>query len=194
MNRTWPHGAVRAEAMRWAADLAADPCTVYLDTETTGFGAGAEIVDIAIVDGAGRVLLDSLVRPVNPIPVESSAVHGIYDHHVVDARSWPDVCAEALALLAGRPVVVYNAPFDRAMLGHCCGRHGIAWDAASVRWECAMREYAKYRGVRNPTRGGWAWQKLEIAAVQIGSRPGGHRALADALVCRDVVIAMAEGR
>lgn len=191
---TWPHEPVREEARAWATAIAADPRTVYLDTETTGFGSAAEIVDIAIVDARGQVLLDCLVRPVGAIPPDASAIHGICDHHVAAAAPWPDICREALGLLAGRPVVVYNASYDRDMLGYACVRHGIAWDVEMVRWECAMRAYAKYRGTRNPSRGGWKWHRLEVAAIQVGASPGGHRALGDALACREVVLAMAEGR
>ena len=48
------------------AHLARQP--LYLDTETTGLGRSAEIVDICIVDDAGQVLVDTLVRPRFPIP------------------------------------------------------------------------------------------------------------------------------
>ena len=58
---------LRAAAVAWAREVAADPGTLYLDTETTGFG-DADVVDIAVVDNRGRVLLNSLVRPTRPFP------------------------------------------------------------------------------------------------------------------------------
>lgn len=41
------------------------PTTIYLDTETTGLDAffGDEIVEIAIIDEKGKVLLNTLVQP-----------------------------------------------------------------------------------------------------------------------------------
>lgn len=54
-------GSARQAAVRWAIDIVGRDDVVYLDTETTGLGPDAEIVDIAVVDQAGRVLLNSLV-------------------------------------------------------------------------------------------------------------------------------------
>lgn len=41
---------------------------LILDTETTGLGDDAEIVEIAIIDQDKNVLLNSLVKPSKPIP------------------------------------------------------------------------------------------------------------------------------
>ena len=59
-----------SNVVSWAQGVLADPATIFLDTETTGLDAYAELVDIAVVDAAGRVLLDSLVRPRRPIPAD----------------------------------------------------------------------------------------------------------------------------
>ena len=53
------------------AKRAAELGAVVFDTETTGTGRNAEIVDIACVDLNGTVLLDSLVRPTLPKPGQS---------------------------------------------------------------------------------------------------------------------------
>ena len=57
---------------------------IYLDTETTGFSPaqGATIVEVAIVDEAGRALIDTLVDPRSPIPFGAQQVHA----HVLDPR------------------------------------------------------------------------------------------------------------
>src|SRR5919106_734709 len=44
----------RAKAITWAMGVVGDPRVIYLDTETTGFGPRAEIVDIAVVSSAGE--------------------------------------------------------------------------------------------------------------------------------------------
>ena len=177
---------LRAAAVAWAREVAADPGTLYLDTETTGFG-DADVVDIAVVDNRGEVLLNSLVRPTRPIPADASRVHGILDRHVADAPEWPTVAAALAALVVGRRVVVYNAPFDAGIIGGCCARHRIVVPA--VRWECAMRQYAAYRGT--PGRhGGPKWHRLERAVAEFDAPAGGHRALGDAIACRDVVHGM----
>ena len=180
--------ATREEAIAWASRLALDPRTVYLDTETTGLDARAEVVDIAVVASDGRVLLETLVRPVTPIPLEASRIHGIFDADVADAPSWQEVHDRVCAAVVDRIVVVYNAAFDRRMVSQCCGRHGLL--PPDTVWECAMRGYAAFHGERTE-RHGFRLQKLERAVATFGAAPGGHRAAADALACRAVVLGMA---
>ena len=66
---------------------------VVLDTETTGLDEDAEIVEIAIVDSTGKVLLDTLVKPSKPLPVycEASEIHGITNEMLVNAPNWQDI-------------------------------------------------------------------------------------------------------
>jgi DNA polymerase-3 subunit epsilon len=162
---------------------------VYLDTETTGLGLEAEIVDIAVVAADGQVLLNTTVRPNGRIPTEASRVHGIHDADVVNAPSWPIVHNALCRILAGRRTIVYNAEFDRRIVEGCCDRHGLPYP--SGKWECAMLAFAQYRGEPNENRGGFRWHKLDVAAAAFGLAPGGHRALGDALACRAVVWGMA---
>lgn len=176
----------RRAAINWARDAFDDPSVLYLDTETTGFG-DADVVDIAVVDNLGRALLNTLVRPTRRIPADASRVHGIYDADVAAAPEWPEVAAAFARLVADRRVVVYNATFDANIITGCCLRHRLALPA--VRWECAMRQYAAYRGT--PGRhGGSRWHRLERAVAEFGAPAGGHRALGDAIACRDVVHGM----
>ena len=59
-----------------------------LDTETTGLYDDAEIVEISIIDENGGVLLDTLVKPLKPIPAEATAIHGITNEMVATAPTW----------------------------------------------------------------------------------------------------------
>lgn len=183
--------AARTRAIAWATAAIADERTVFLDTETTGFPPSAEIVDVAIVAADGRVLLDTLVRPAGQIPPGASAIHGIMDADVRDAPNWAELMPLLRDCLDDRLVVVYNADFDRKVLEACCARSFVA--APLARWECAMRAYAEFRGDLNARTGQFRWHKLEQAALHCGFAPGGHRALADAEVCRQVVAWMARG-
>lgn len=178
-------------AVAWAADLAGHPDTVYLDTETTGLGYEDEVVDIAVVGAGGEVLLDTLVRPLRPIPAVASAIHGLTDSDVAAAPSWDLIYPRLRECVCDRVVVVYNAEFDRRLIGQCCTRWGLEEVVAD--WHCAMRAYADFFG--EPGRGGgYRWHPLERAVRTFGAVPGGHRALADALACRAVVLGMAAMR
>ncbi len=185
--------AARSAAVAWAAAVASDPRSVYVDTETTGCGAGDEVIELAVVGNDGAVLFETLLRPRRPIPAAVVAVHGITDAHVAGAPTLPDVQAALIAALSGRLVVVYNAPFDRRMIEQTCRLYGAPPPPAA--YDCAMRRYADFAGVAHPSgRGGYRWHKLEKAVLAFGAAPGGHRATADALACRAVVHGMAAHR
>ena len=187
-ERADPALAARLEAIAWATAIAADPRVVYLDTETTGLGPTAEVIDVAVVGADGRVYLDTLVRPVARIPSDASAIHGIFDADVAAAPTWPEVHDRLCALLAGRIAVVYNAAFDRRLVSQCCDRHRVSVPDAA--WECAMRRFAAFHG-ESSARGGYRLQRLDRAVATFGGPPPGHRAAADALACRAVVLGMA---
>jgi DNA polymerase-3 subunit epsilon len=179
----------RAKAIAWAVDVTNDPRVVYLDTETTGFGTRAEIVDIAVVDASGQVLLESLVRPSKRIPADVIAIHGITDADVSGAPTWGDLYEDVLRVLTSRRIVVYNVTFDRQMVDQACGRFALA--APTAEWECAMKKYAGFYGNWDAQKQWYRFQKLERAVLAFGAEPGGHRAAADALACRAVVLGMA---
>jgi len=183
------HASARVGAIAWARTLTEDPATVFLDTETTGLGGDAEVVELAVIAANGRVLLDTLVRPLKRIPADASRIHGILDAHVAEAPEWRSIHPVLCALLADRPVVVYNAAFDRRIVAQCCGR--LRLDDPAAVWQCAMRAYAAFRGESTGRAGGFRWFKLGDAAAAFGARAGGHRAAADALACRAIVVGMA---
>ena len=47
-----------------------------LDTETTGLDNQAEIVEISIIAQQGQVVLDTLVKPLRPIPADATVSLG----------------------------------------------------------------------------------------------------------------------
>lgn len=177
----------REAAIEWACDVVRRGNVVYLDTETTGLGDDDEIIDIAVIDGDGDVLLDTLVRPRCPISPGATAVHGIDQAMVAHAPEWPEVYPRLDAVLSRYPsVIVYNAAFDRRMIAQVCRAHGLAMPRAE--WHCAMLKYAAFVGEIHPRYGGYRWHRLEQAAKAVGaSMPPSHRALADARACRAVV-------
>lgn len=186
-----PQLSPRERAIAWSRQVVANPRTAYLDTETTGLGDDAEIVDIALVTGDGRVLLDTLVKPVRPIPPEASAVHGITNEMIaLDSIPTWDVLYPIIApLLGNHRVVIYNAQYDLKIIDQCCRAAGFETMQPAIA-DCAMLEYSAFDGTAGKY-GSLKWHKLDAAAARFGIDPGGHRALADAEVCRQVVLAMA---
>jgi DNA polymerase-3 subunit epsilon len=52
----------KKDAIRTAREILA-LVPVYLDTETTGLGSDAQVIDIALIDTDGTELINTLVRP-----------------------------------------------------------------------------------------------------------------------------------
>ena len=185
------HAQARRVAAQWASALTGRPETLYFDTETTGFGPQAEIVDIAVVNGQGQLLLDSYVRPGVRIPPDATRVHGITDSHVAGAPRWDAVYPRLAALLNGRTVVVYNAAFDLQMVNQMNRR--FALPPLVAHWQCAMLRYAEFAAEWNAQRQSYRWHKLAAALTTLGHPPSPHRAAGDAHGCRLVVEGMARG-
>ncbi|MBN5301022.1 3'-5' exonuclease [Serratia nevei] len=168
---------------------------LVLDTETTGLDDKAEIIEIAVIDGTGKVLLNTLVRPSKPIPPEATAIHGITDEMVKDAPAWPEVSPQLCSLISGKTIAIYNAEYDIRLLEQT-DRIWKVTPKISVMPQivCAMHEYAEFYGQRYE-RGGYKWQKLTAAAEQQGVIIEGtpHRALSDCLTTLGVIKAMAAG-
>lgn len=182
--------ATRITAVRWARKVVTNPNAVFLDTETTGLGPDAEICDIGIVGIDGSVLIDSLVRPLNPIPAEATAVHGISDQMVASAYTWAEMCLVIADKLRGKAVIIYNAQYDTKILKQVTDKIDFPTDLLNTRAECAMLAFSDFDGTPGKY-GSLKWHKLDVAAARFEIPPGGHRALADAETCRRVVLAMA---
>lgn len=180
----------RQEASATARDwLARRP--LFLDTETTGLGPQAEIVEVALLDTDGTPLIDSLVRPTQPIPLGAQRIHGIDDEDVASAPPWPDLWPQIVSKTKDRPLSIYNAEFDMRLMLQSLRARG---QESSRRPQalCIMQLYARYRGDWSSRHGSYRWYSLDQARYQLGlTEPNTHRALADAVLARAVLRAMA---
>jgi DNA polymerase III epsilon subunit-like protein len=167
---------------------------LFLDTETTGTRATDEIVELAILDADGTVLLEQRVKPRKPIPPDATRVHGISDFDVRAAPCWQEVHPAVHRLLHGRALVIYNAAFDLRLLVQTARVHRCPRPPAETAF-CAMKLYAEWHGAWNDCRGNYRWQRLGDAARQMGlAVPENlHAASADAALTRALLMAMAGG-
>jgi DNA polymerase-3 subunit epsilon len=123
---------------------------LFLDTETTGLGYDAQIIELAIVDANGTVLLDTKLRPTVPVEPGAMEIHGIEDKMLFDAPTWRDAAYQVKDLLYGRTVVIFNDGFDSRMIQQTAAAFGESsdwWNEVDTR--CAMNLAASAFGPSN---------------------------------------------
>ena len=155
---------------------------IILDTETTGLDEDAEICEIAMLDGEGRVLLETLIKPTKPIPADAIRIHKITNEMVADAPTWKAIQPQFKKLIKGKQLHIYNAEYDLRILRQTAivNKCAFAFLFARVSGKCVMLKYAEYYGEKNKYREGWKWHKLQSAARQCNVKvTRTHRALAD---------------
>lgn len=163
---------------------------VILDTETTGLGADAEIVEIALIDAYGGVLLNSLIRPSWFIPTAATAIHGITDDMVATAPTFEEVREQLTDILIHATAIAWNMAFDLRMLRQAAGPDPVGGGTA---WCCAMQEYRLWWADFDPEKNDYRRISLADAAAQQGVAVDGqpHRALTDCHTTLAVLQAMA---
>jgi DNA polymerase III epsilon subunit family exonuclease len=112
---------------------------VVLDTETTGLDVRSDaLLSIGAVRMAGPQVeigrsFYREIRPDRTSEVANILIHGIGRAAQLSGDPQPDVLASFLAFAGGRPLVAFNAQFDRAMLETAVERHlGMRWRATWV--------------------------------------------------------------
>lgn len=145
-----------------------------LDTETTGLGPDAEVIELAIlrcgVDGSGHLcsldeILDEFNDPDSKIPVEVSNLTGITDDMVrgkhIDRTKVEHILREDPVIIA------HNANFDRPFFEKL-------FKDDNHRWSCSM-EYCDWR------ERGFSGRSLDSLVQQEGFFYTAHRAYVDCL-------------
>jgi DNA polymerase-3 subunit epsilon len=95
---------------------------IVIDTETTGFKAyaGDEICSIALIELEGTEptgrSYNSLVDPGRPIPVESTAIHGIRDDDVKGAPVIEQILIDIADFIGESVIVGHHIGFDLRFL------------------------------------------------------------------------------
>lgn len=184
------------EHQRKAIELAKEKLDlkpVYLDTETTGFGALDLVIEVGIIDWDGSVLYEGLVNPGKPIPAGATAVHHLTDAHVAFSPKWVAIWPDVKAVLQGRALAAYNTKFDVRMMAQSCGLNGIKWEEPFAEQLDVMEIFAMYYGEVDTRKYGYKYKKLEFAGKHLGlPEPNSHRAKDDAILTRLVLEKLGE--
>jgi DNA polymerase-3 subunit epsilon len=165
---------------------------IYLDTETTGLKSSDEIIEISIVNDAGEVIYESLIRPTQLISPEAMAVHGISNQEVQNAPPWYVIWPTLRTHLFGREIGIYNAEFDLRMMQQSHARHHLPWKENLKSFDI-MQLYARYKGEWDSFRKSYRYQSLDKAGKECKINiPNAHRAATDSLLARALLHFMAD--
>jgi len=140
-----------------------------------------ELLEIAIIDDIGAVVLDTLIKPVRHTSwPEAESIHGITPEMVANAPVLTEVAHKIEEAVTGKDVIIYNANFDAGFLG------SLLSSANSV--QCCMEAWAEHVGEWSEYHGNYRYQTLDNAAHSVHFEwPGeSHRAMPDAFACRAV--------
>ncbi|RPD90486.1 hypothetical protein EGK75_01260 [Neisseria weixii] len=153
---------------------------VFLDTETTGLDENAEIIEIAVIDMQGNTLLNTTVKPKTAYDNNDPAylVHGIPYAELQNSPTWPQVQEMLLDVIKGRPILIYNAPFDVRMMNQTAYLNG--YYEVEYNTVCLMKLFSEWHTASTGQER--KRHRLSYAAEHCGvTVNNAHRALADCL-------------
>lgn len=156
----------REKTLQWAK-LMFEGEFVLLDTETSNWpGQGGEVIQLGIIDKRGNVLLNTLCKPQSRIAKGAADTHGITDEDVAHAPHFSTLYPYLAEILHNKPVIAYNADFDKEALDATCDKYGLP--KISATWFCAMKKFGEFDGAWDSKYDHYKWYKLVEAAEKMG--------------------------
>ncbi len=167
---------------------------LFMHSKTTGAADQAEVVEIAILDSAGKPLIDALVKPKRHIRTDATDEHGITDDMVENAPRWTEVLPEIEEILARKKVCVYDLGNELQALQNSYQNNNNRWALDAESFINIMDLFARFRNVRDPRSNILVNYSLEEAALLLGvdiEIIAYRRAHEDAWLIRAILLAIA---
>ena len=127
---------------------------LILDTETTGLKDSDVVINIAMMDLSGNLLLESWIRPTGTYRMSSEAtmVHGKSRKDLKNEQTFDQVWPYVLQFSEGKTLLIYNEEFHLRMIGNTLEKEGIpfselqfASEDVQIRYEKFMKSYYHLR-------------------------------------------------
>ena len=158
---------------------------ICLDTETTGLGSDAQIIEIAITDLNKNILFNQRIKQTTDIEHGALSVHGITPESLMNCPSWPDIADEINRITTGRDVIIFSLMQQTARAFNS----DTAWIDENIRYNCAMKCAALVYGATN--RYGTISLANATARAGVIWEGDAHSAATDALATAALVHKMA---
>ena len=152
------------------------PDSLILDTETTGTGSDARVIELSIIDTEGSILFSQLFSTGEPLPEVIPGITGITDEMLEGMPSFGEKAEEIGAILNGKTIIGWNVSFDKRIVENEFASAGKLALLSPAGWEDAMELYSLSQGKTKK------WCKLIKAKeeMEIGESQE-HRATADCI-------------
>src|SRR5436305_8715037 len=113
--------------VHWAQALLAFPNLAFLEVDTDGLYADADILRIALVDQTGTPLYDQLFQPRRPLTSKIAHLTGIAPEKLAQAPTLVEVwrSPQLLQAFVGHYVHSFNLEFDQGKLTESAVRYGL---------------------------------------------------------------------
>ncbi|BCL79672.1 DNA polymerase III subunit epsilon [Ktedonobacteria bacterium brp13] len=184
------HKSLPLSPQQWARSML-EKRPLILDTETSGLEASHEVIELALVEIDGTVVLNTLIQCQGEIPADATRIHGITKTMLSSAPAFPEIWT-SLTSYRDREIIIYNAAFDISLLTQTATRYQMT--LPRLKSHCLMIQYLAYvAGAQTNGKSRESYHSLETACHQFGVVAGGHRALSDAQAAREVLCHLAEG-
>lgn len=176
------------------------PRFVVIDTETTGLGSDARVLEVGMVFSEGGEIVDSWRQRFNPKGVDwnspsvqgALSVNGIHPSELVGCPDFSEMADIVYMFLSRYKVWVgHNLNYDLRMLGLEFNRVGksLGKDAA---FAVCTKELAKYFDSIERTKSS---HKLVDTAVRFGVKlADAHTAVGDATATAEIFLRMAQSK
>lgn len=156
---------------------------ICFDTETTGLGNDAEILQLSIINAADEILFDEYIRPKHHVAwPEAEAIHHISPEMVEGKEAIDAHYPRIVDILNSADYYIgYNILYDIRMFKQS-GIPMAPFHRKHVQVIDVMKNFAPIFGEPNVKRGGYKWQNLSTCAEYYRYDWGSdkaHGALAD---------------
>lgn len=167
---------------------------LFMHSKTTGAAEQSEVVEIAILDSAGKPLIDELVKPKRHIRPDATKEHGITDEMVDSAPKWAEILPDIEETLRHKKVCVYDTTNELMALQNSYQNNHNRWVLDEENFFNLMDLFSRYRNIRDPHSGVLQTYTLEEAARLLGidiEIIAYRRAHEDAWLLRAILLAIA---
>lgn len=163
---------------------------LFFDLELTGFYDRDEILSITIVDATGKLIMDTLVKPVHTKKWKrTEKIHGITPEMVEDAPTLEEIIPTIKEIFAAADnLIAYGVSTDFSHIKTIYATEAER-DALHEKIRCCANEYVRYIHEHRPDLiNASLIDAMDCFSIEWEGTP--HSSLADTIACRKVWAAL----